>query len=150
MDGATEKHRAHELIERLPDSQLATAVRFLEFMLLDPVARAVATARPDDEPVTEQGRGRFHAGQAWFAQRGKGISMKGFWPSSASSRRISLGRRRTPGTAAVQQRVSEGLEVSQKNGAVQAVPLSSPLSSHGRELTASRRGTIGSGTESGQ
>jgi hypothetical protein len=35
MNGASEKHHAHELIERLPDSQIATAVRFLEFMLLD-------------------------------------------------------------------------------------------------------------------
>jgi hypothetical protein len=77
MNGATEKHHAHELIERLPDSQIATAIRFLEFMLLDPVARAVATAPPDDEPVTEQDRRRFHAGQAWFAQRGgKGIPME--------------------------------------------------------------------------
>jgi hypothetical protein len=49
MDGISEKHHSHELIERLPDSQIATAVRFLEFMLLDPVARTVATATPDDE-----------------------------------------------------------------------------------------------------
>ena len=77
MPGATEKHRAHELIERLPDSQIGTAVQFLEFMLLDPVARAVATATPDDEPVTEEDRCRFQAGQAWFAQRGgKGIPME--------------------------------------------------------------------------
>jgi hypothetical protein len=77
MIGATEKHHAHELIERLPDSQIATAVRFLEFMLLDPVARAVATARPDDEPVTEQDRGRFLAGPSWFAEHGgKAIPME--------------------------------------------------------------------------
>ena len=77
MNGATEKHHAHELIERLPDSQIVTAVRFLEFMLLDPVARAVATALPDDEPVTEQDRRRLRAGQPWFAQRGgKGIRME--------------------------------------------------------------------------
>lgn len=77
MNGATEKHHAHELIERLPDSQIATAIRFLEFMLLDPVARAVATAPTDDEPVTEQDRQRFDAGQVWFAQRGgKGTPMK--------------------------------------------------------------------------
>ncbi len=36
MSGLSKKHHAHELIERLPDSQIATAVRFLEFMLLDP------------------------------------------------------------------------------------------------------------------
>jgi hypothetical protein len=77
MNGAAEKHHAHELIERLPDSQIATAIRFLEFMLLDPVARAGATAPPDDEPVTEQDRDRFQAGRSWFAQRGgKGIPME--------------------------------------------------------------------------
>ena len=59
MNGATEKRHAHELIERLPDSQISIAIRFLEFILLDPVARAVATAPPDDEPVTEQDRSRF-------------------------------------------------------------------------------------------
>jgi hypothetical protein len=77
MNGATEKHHAHELIERLPDSQIGTAVRFLEFMLLDPIARAAAMAPPDDEPVTEQDRRRLHDGEAWFAQRaGKGIPMQ--------------------------------------------------------------------------
>ena len=77
MNGASEKHHAHELIERLPDSQIPTAVRFLEFMLLDPVTRVLATAPPDDEPVTEQDKRLFHGGQAWFAQRGgKGISME--------------------------------------------------------------------------
>ena len=77
MNGATEKHHAHELIERLPDSQIGTAVRFLEFMLLDPIARAAAMAPPDDEPVTEQDRRRMQDGQAWFAQRGgKGIPME--------------------------------------------------------------------------
>jgi hypothetical protein len=77
MNGATEKHHAHELIERLPESQIATANGFLEFMPLDPVARAVVTAPPDDEPVTEEDRHRFHAGQSWFAERGgKGIPME--------------------------------------------------------------------------
>jgi hypothetical protein len=76
MNGGSEKDHAHELIERLPDSQIATAVRFLEFMLLDPVRRALANAPPDGEPVTEQDRQRFYNGQAWFAQRGKGIPME--------------------------------------------------------------------------
>ena len=54
MNGATEKHHAH-----------------------DPIARAVATAPPDDEPVTEQDQHRLHAGEAWYAQRGgKGIPME--------------------------------------------------------------------------
>ena len=51
-------------------------VRFLELMLLDPVARAVATAPPDDEPVTEQDRTRFKTGQARFAQDGKGVPIE--------------------------------------------------------------------------
>jgi hypothetical protein len=72
-----DKQQAHELIERLQASQISTAVRFLEFMLLDPAAHAVATAPLDDEPVTDQDRRRFHDGQAWFAQRGgKGIPME--------------------------------------------------------------------------
>ena len=77
MNGVTEKQHAHELIERLPDEQISTVVRFLEFMLLDPVVRALATAPADDEPVTEEDRQRYHDGQAWFARRGgKGIPME--------------------------------------------------------------------------
>jgi len=51
-----EKQHAHELVERLDAAQLPTAVRFLEFMLLDPVSRAIATAPIDDEPLTEDER----------------------------------------------------------------------------------------------
>jgi hypothetical protein len=51
-----EKQHAHELVERLDTAQLTTAVRFLEFMLLDPVSRAIATAPVDDEPLTEAER----------------------------------------------------------------------------------------------
>lgn len=77
MEAASDKKHAHDLIERLPASQIDTAVRFLEFMLLDPVARALATAPPDDEPVTEEDRRRLHEGQAWFARRGgQGIPME--------------------------------------------------------------------------
>jgi hypothetical protein len=54
METASNKQHAHELIERLPASEIVTAVRFLEFMLLDPVARAIANAPADDEPVTEE------------------------------------------------------------------------------------------------
>jgi len=73
MSGVSGKHQAHELIDRLPDSEVPTAVRFLEFMLLDPVRRALATAPPDDESVTEEDRRRFRNGQA---QPGKRIPME--------------------------------------------------------------------------
>jgi hypothetical protein len=77
METASDKQHAHELIERLQASQIDTAVRFLEFMLLDPVARAVVTAPPDDEPLTGQDRRRLQDGQSWFRQRGgKGIPME--------------------------------------------------------------------------
>ena len=50
----TEKKRhAHELIERLPPMQLSAVVGLLEAML-DPVARAIADAPLDDEPVTAE------------------------------------------------------------------------------------------------
>jgi hypothetical protein len=77
METIAEKRHAHELIERLPDSRIAAAVRFLESMLLDPVAYTVANAPPDDEPVSEEERLRFHEGQAWFREHGgKGIPME--------------------------------------------------------------------------
>jgi hypothetical protein len=45
------KERAHELIERLPQTQLAAVVGLLE-AILDPVAYAIANAPIDDEPLT--------------------------------------------------------------------------------------------------
>jgi len=44
MQPGSDKRHAHELIDRLPSSQIGTGVRFLEFMLLDPVTRALVTA----------------------------------------------------------------------------------------------------------
>jgi hypothetical protein len=84
------KQHAHELIERLDTFQIPTAVSFLEFMMLDPVARAVATAPPDEEPVTGQDRRRFHDGQAW----------------SISNRKIFHPRRTTFTNAALRHRVA--------------------------------------------
>ena len=69
-----EKHHAHELLERLDSSQLPTAVRFLEFMLLDPLSRALATAPVDDEPLSEEDREAIARSEAWFREnKGKGI-----------------------------------------------------------------------------
>ncbi len=72
MEAVSNKQQAHELIERLPDSEIATAVRFLEFMLLDPATRAAII-----EPVTEEDRRRLRDGQVWFAERGgRGVAME--------------------------------------------------------------------------
>jgi hypothetical protein len=70
MEAFSDRQHAHELIERLSASLVPSVVRFLEFVLMDPVARAVATAPPDDEPVTDEDRSRFHEGQDWFQRHG--------------------------------------------------------------------------------
>lgn len=62
-----DRQHAHQLLDQLDPGQLAAVGHLLEVMV-DPVARALATARPDDEPVTGHDRRRFHDGQAWFAQ----------------------------------------------------------------------------------
>jgi hypothetical protein len=74
MATLTEKQLAHELIERLEGSQLPTAVRFLEFMLLDPVSRSIATAPADTEPLTEEAEQALDRADTWLKQNGgKGI-----------------------------------------------------------------------------
>jgi hypothetical protein len=73
----TETRRALTLLERLGPDQRSAALRFMEFLLLDPVSRAVATAPPDVEPVTDEDRRRVMEGQIWFERRGgKGIPME--------------------------------------------------------------------------
>src|SRR5260221_7178248 len=74
MATLTEKQHAHELIERLEGSQLPTAVRFLEFMLLDPVSRSMATAPVDADPLTEEEDQALDRAEAWLKENGgKGI-----------------------------------------------------------------------------
>jgi hypothetical protein len=48
---APDKQQAQELIEQLPPSQVPAAIGMLK-SLLDPVARAIANAPIDDEPLT--------------------------------------------------------------------------------------------------
>jgi hypothetical protein len=67
-----DKQHAHQLLDRLNASQLPTAVRFLEFMLLDPLSRALATAPYDDEPLSDAGRRAIDEASEWF-QHNQGI-----------------------------------------------------------------------------
>ena len=62
---SSHKEHAHELIERLPPSQLTAVVGLLEAML-DPVARAIAQAPVDDEPVTMQEEKALAESQEWL------------------------------------------------------------------------------------
>lgn len=71
---ADTKEHAHELIDRLPPTQLSAVVGLLEAML-DPVSRAIANAPVDDEPETEAERQAVAESKAWFDRRGgQGIS----------------------------------------------------------------------------
>lgn len=72
----TDKQHAHALLDRVPPDQMDAAVRFLEFLLLDPVARAAATAPVDDEPVTEEDSRLILDGKAALARGERGIPME--------------------------------------------------------------------------
>ena len=60
-----EKQQAHELIERLAPSQVSAVVGLLQTML-DPVARAIANAPIDDEPITEEERQAVAEAKEWL------------------------------------------------------------------------------------
>jgi hypothetical protein len=66
-----EKQQAHELIERLPTTQLCAVVGLLEAML-DPVSRAIAHAPIDDEPVTPAEEKALAKAREW-SKRNKSI-----------------------------------------------------------------------------
>jgi len=71
-----DKQHAHKLLDELDPGQLAAISHLLEVMV-DPVARAVSAAPPDDEQATDEDRRRFQEGKAWFAKRGgKGIPLE--------------------------------------------------------------------------
>lgn len=70
-DSMNERQQAHDLIERLAPSQISAVVRLLELMT-DPVARSLANAPLDDEPVSEEEAREIAAARASL-DRGEGI-----------------------------------------------------------------------------
>ena len=58
------RNSLHALIERIPDQELPAAERFLEYLAVSPAYRAVLSAPPDDEPVTEADEAAIARGQA--------------------------------------------------------------------------------------
>jgi hypothetical protein len=68
---ASSKEHAHELIDRLPPTQLSAIVGLLEAML-DPVSRSLANAPLDDEPVSEEEAREIAVARASL-DRGEGI-----------------------------------------------------------------------------
>ena len=66
---AADKQHAHQLLDRLDPSQLPTAVRFLEFMLLDPVSRAALHVHKGDAQVPQPLRRRSPPSPIWQPHR---------------------------------------------------------------------------------
>ena len=69
----SEREHAHELIDRLPETQLSALVGLLE-TIVDPVTAALRNAPDDDEPETEEEKQAVAEARQWLASRGgKGI-----------------------------------------------------------------------------
>jgi hypothetical protein len=60
---------AHELIDRLPESQIAGLVQFLE-SVLDPAGAALRSAPIDDEPETPGEQAAVAEAADWLQKRG--------------------------------------------------------------------------------
>ena len=60
-----ERQQAHAYLDHLPDTQVA-AVRGLLEAMLDPVARALANAPIDDEPVSEDEERAIAQSREWL------------------------------------------------------------------------------------
>ena len=60
----------HQLIDELPESELATAERFLHYLraTADPVLRALLEAPLDDEPETDDERQAVHEAREELAR----------------------------------------------------------------------------------
>lgn len=80
----SEREHAHELIDRLPETQLSALVGLLE-TIVDPVAAALRNAPDDDEPETEEEKRAVAEARDWLVKRGgKGI------PHDEAMRRLGI------------------------------------------------------------
>jgi hypothetical protein len=86
MVPVNEKQQAHDLIERLAPNQISALVHLLEVMT-DPVARSLANAPLDDEPVSEEEAREIAAARASL-DRGEGIPRKSSGRVRPHSRRF--------------------------------------------------------------
>ena len=59
------RQHAHELIDRMPETQLSALVGLLE-TIVDPVSVALRDAPIDDEPVTEEEERDVRESREWF------------------------------------------------------------------------------------
>ena len=78
------REQAHQLIDRLPETQVSAMVGLLE-TIVDPVAAALRHAPIDDEPETGDEKQSVAEARDWLARRGgKGI------PHDEARRRLGL------------------------------------------------------------
>ena len=61
----TRREHAHQLIDRLPETQLSALVGLLE-TIVDPVAAALRNAPVDDEPMTEEEERAVNEAREWL------------------------------------------------------------------------------------
>ena len=78
------RQHAHQLIDRLPETQLSGLVQFLE-TIVDPVNAALRNAPLDDEPETMEEQRAVAEAHDWLGRNGgKGI------PHTEAMRRLGL------------------------------------------------------------
>ena len=78
------RQHAHQLIDRMPETQLSGLVQFLE-TIVDPVTAALRNAPLDDEPETEEEKAAVAEARGWLQNNGgKGI------PHTEAMRRLGL------------------------------------------------------------
>jgi hypothetical protein len=79
------REHAHQLIDRLPETQLSALVGLLE-TIVDPVNAALREAPTDDEPENEEERQAVAEAREWLKRNGgKGI------PHEEAMRKLGLG-----------------------------------------------------------
>jgi hypothetical protein len=78
------REQAHQLIDRLPETQISALVGLLE-TIVDPVAAALRNAPVDDEPETGEEKQAVAEARDWLTRNGgKGI------PHAEAMRRLGL------------------------------------------------------------
>ena len=68
MNTLTEKQHAHELIDHLDDSQIATALQLLESLAANSPPYTIANAPMDDEPYTDEEKKAVGRSIDWLKQ----------------------------------------------------------------------------------
>jgi predicted exporter len=60
----TDRQRVHELVDRLPDTDVPAVEKLLESLTESPAERAIRLAQPDDEPVTKSEKQAIHEAES--------------------------------------------------------------------------------------